>query len=284
MTTKPPPAKYVRATAGAMPPVLQVGPGAEPQVLELVRSRTFANRDIDVLRALEREAITQEAARFVKRTPDVRERELEGAVEAWTLVHGVASETYFLAGGVHQRLIQQVERHLSGSFYDRLLRWIEPTKLNARKDDKWARRLARWFARQAFPLAWRETLEFLERSARAHLEIQAQGQLAAAGFAETHSTDLKPKPTQAETGYLAGRLFEALSLPNGPDESAMAEAATKNPILRDAIRLYGEWRTNLNVLSKRNGAIRPDYVAGSDPDSETEAEKELYFPDSPGEL
>lgn len=235
---------------------------------------TFSSGNANALRAIEREAVLAEVARFGERTPEIRAHSLERNTEAWAVTDGVTSRTHFVTGNsALQRLLQQVEHHMAGDFYRRLERWRRPrnTARDTGENDKAAGRVARWFARKAFPVAWRETLQFLDRSARAYQTLQAEVRATAVGFVETQSASLKPPPAPTELDDLARRLFEAALLSAESDEAAMADAAKTNPVLRAAMRAYDEWRESLNDLVQRNSQDR----IGREQGSETDLEKEL---------
>lgn len=250
----------------------------QPEMLETAGS-TVLSPDLEHLELVDVAAIKLEARRFQRLTQGasggiLRTSEI-GAL--WVEPFPPGAEPTDKINDALRRASNRVVTTLLESRDERLEKWRAETKTKGLgRASSRALTSARCRAREAFPKAWQETLEFFERSRRALQSLQNEARQLAGAFTQKQSKSIRPEPSVAELEDLARRLFETLFLSSGPDESTMEAAAKKNPILRDAMRTYEKWRANLNVLSQRNGATRPGYVAGSDPDSETNTEKELY--------
>jgi len=244
-------------------------------VIDAKSGRLFSRTDHENLQRIERDAIIDEVVRFERLVPEFAELAQKESMEAWTVTDGITSKTSFTASSVVQRVIAKTEQLLTtGSFrgldfYDRLdrsvmkraerqaflkdygLTWKPDLSDVFEWDDKRAKRLARWLARHALPVAFEKTLVLLENSAKAHRVFLEERRRLAREFAQEHTKDIAPSAPEIDD--LTRRLFELIFSPTDPSMDELLTAAKKNSLLASAIRNYDEWRDKLKDLARIHG-------------------------------
>jgi hypothetical protein len=223
---------------------------------EAVQAHTQA--ELERFRQLEGMALCAEAARFFRKNPDVQRLDvIDGRIEVWMVVdHSGTRWAYFTeAGSVAFQMLTQAESLMAGvapPFVERLERWRSSTRPD--RDDK-ARRLAARVARRLLPVAWKKTLAVLEKSVESVPQaLRALGEETAAQareFATEHAAAHNPSTDELVRLTLWLRALTLLG--TGPTLEAMQEAATGNPLLREAMRAYDAWKARLDESVQRHG-------------------------------
>ena len=226
-------------------------------VVEFGTGRSFTRQELDTLRAIEQGALASEIQAFFGLN-DLDEPQT--TTEQWIItVDGAPVAEHFITNDTSSRLANQLEHHLEadGRFYDRAEKWIA----GGRNEDQ-ARRLVSEQAREALPVAWRETTEFLEQSQKALRDLAERHRQETRGFIEEQVSELakKKQPTELEIDDLTRRLVErdlkaTTDGSVGGSADSLRPAASSNPALKKALAEYDAWHAALPREASRQNRV-----------------------------